>query len=625
MESSTLHEYSKLKGQLIVWLQSAAGLAAASDTVTGSDEHSWTVRELMLGLSNQVQDDKFKVAVVGEYSSGKSSLLNVLLRLQNPDSRKADGLLPTAITPTTAVITTLVYDETRSITITLDDGTTRRVSAEQLNSFLTEPTLRRRKFWWSSDAEENEYLAQRIRKVRVGCVSSFLGEGVELVDTPGIGSINEDHARITRDFTAEVDAALFLISVDPPMGEREMTFLQHIKTITDRCLFVQTKRDLGDRTENGQLVWQRREKEHRRRIGEVLGRTDFRLHCVSAYQAAQGLRRDDAQEFTDSGFGVLEGELQRFLVAERGVLRFAKWIKKSNFAINLIEDAILMQRQQLDAKMADTTAPIAEADDYIEWQAISQALIKSLASTADAAGKRLSEQKESFTNEVSREAQRELSLTSAEQLAKNPDRRLQVERSVVKSVQYHSSDLLTPIIDFAIVEAQQLLEETLGKEQLPKAFQQFSNVDFDWKSSSQGIDFSELVEVHTFIQETKRGGFGIVDFFLGSIKTEVTEYNLDKQRFTLMVEKAIEEAFRTVKSELKSTLKAIDGAVKSEMSRILSAARNAAEQQKHIQQQDAAECEKQLAYNQDQEKQVVEHRLKLNRISASIQPLNSDL
>ncbi len=177
-----------------------------------------TLKGVLSGLVRQLGADTFKVAVVGEYSSGKSSLLNVLLRLHTPEGKKTEGLLPTATMPTTAVITTLVYDPAQSIQITLDNKTTRTVSADQLNGFLTEPSLRRKKFWWSSNAEENEDLAARIRHVRIGCLSPLLGEGIELIDTPGIGSVNEDHGRITKEFTAEADAALFLVSTDPPDG-----------------------------------------------------------------------------------------------------------------------------------------------------------------------------------------------------------------------------------------------------------------------------------------------------------------------------------------------------------------------------------------------------------------------
>ena len=619
MKQSSFHEYREVKERLGQWLRLLADMPVAGEIATGAADDSLTVQGLLLGLSRQIQTDTFKVAVVGEYSSGKSSLLNVLLRVHNPDGRKTDGLLPTAITPTTAVITTLVYDETRRIEMTLDDGRTLQVNAEQLNGFLTEPTLRRKKFWWTSNEEENERIAKHIRQVRVGCVSPLLGEGVELVDTPGIGSINEDHARITKEFTAETDAALFLISVDPPMGEREMTFLQHIKTITDRCLFVQTKRDLGELTEGGKMVWQRREEEHRRRIEEVLNRRDFPFYCVSAYQAANGLRRNNDQEFADSGFRALEAELRNFLVAERGVPRIEAWIKRGKYALNSMESTLQVRQQQLDAKLADTTLPVAQADDYAQWKMIEKVLKKALDSNAQLAEEKLSKRKPEFTSEVLQEAHHALRMTTPEQLAKNPGHLLRVERAVVKAVQYHRDDLLTPIVDLAIIQTQEPLKEALGE--LPKAFQQFRNADFEWETSHLGVDLANIVESRTYIKETKRGGFGVVDFFCGPVKTEEIEHILDKEHFNAKVENAIGETYREVKSGMRSKLKEIDSAVEFEMGRIVNDAKRAADQQLRIQKQDSADCQRQSKENQRQINLLGEHTASLNQIVEAQQSL----
>jgi GTPase SAR1 family protein len=621
LELSALHRYRDVKQQIEHWLEAVAEIPQAAEIKISSDKAALSVQDQLRGVIKNVQDDTFKVAVVGEYSSGKSSLLNVLLRLYTPDGKRTDGLLPTAITPTTAVVTTLFYDQARSIEITLNDGEKRQVNSDQLNGFLTGPTLRRKKYPWSINTEENERIAEHIKHVRIGCVSPLLKEGVALIDTPGIGSINEDHARITREFTAEVDAALFLVSVDPPMGEREMTFLQHIKSITDRCLFIQTKRDLGERTEHGKLVWQRREQEHRRRIEEVLNRRDFPFYCVSAYQAAHGLRHKDEQEFTDSGFGALEAEIQRFLVAERGVPRIKTWLKRASNALNQIETARHVQQELLDAKLIESEASIAGAEDYAQWRKIRQAVQDSLSNNQKDASDHLADKKMEFTNEVMREAQRELSLTSAQQLAEDSDRRLQMERAIVRSVQYHSSDLLTPIIDFSMKNAQKVMEEALGRDNLPKIFQQFRNFGVDLQISTVSVDFNDLVETLKFTRETRRGGIGIVDFFLGPVKTEVTEHKLDKERFTAMVEKAIEETYREVKSEMLSTLNKIGRAASDEMDRIVTATKNAADQQRRIQQQSHAECQKQLQENQRQQRRYEQHRTELNKISSSVEDL----
>ena len=622
MEPSVLHEYREMKIQLANWAKYLADLPIGLEKTSISAEDALTTQDLLIGLVKQIQADTFKVVVVGEYSSGKSSLLNVLLRLHDPNSKKTEGLLPTAVTPTTAVITTLVYDQDQSIAITLDDGAVSKISPDQLNGFLTEPALRRKKFWWSSNAEENEHLAAHIRHVRIGCISPLLKEGVELIDTPGIGSVNESHARITKEFTVEADAALFLISVDPPMGEREMTFLQHIKSVTDRCLFIQTKRDFGDRYEDGELVWKRREKEHRRRIEEILRRSDYPFHCVSAYQAARALRYNDEQEFAESGFLALEAELQHFLVAERGVPRIEAWLKRGQAALNQLEVKLRVRREQLEAKLTDSSVPVAQAEDYEQWRIISKAVGKALAENRWEAEEKLLQKKAAFETEVTREALRELSLTSGKQLAENPDRRLKIERSVVRTIQYHSNDSLMPVLDYHIEKALDPFKEAVG-ENIPKAFEQYSDASFELGACDIDVDFADLVETRTYIRETKRGGLGIVDFFLGAVKTEITEHNIEKPRFTKMVEKAVEEAYRDVKSELHRMLKGIETAVDTEMKRIVNGAKTAADQQTLIQKQSRSECQSQLKENEHQMHLYEQSKADLAEITSAVKKLSA--
>lgn len=621
MDQSALHEYSQVKKELRLWFQSVAETPTAHEVRIGSDAGALTLHGMLSGLVRQVGQDTFKVAVVGEYSTGKSSLLNVLLRLHTSEGRKTEGLLPTAITPTTAVITTLVYDPAQSILLTLDDGTTRTVSADQLNGFLIEPTLRHKKFPWTTNAEENENLAKRIRHVRIGCLSPLLGDGVELIDTPGIGSVNEDHGRITKEFTAEADAALFLVSVDPPMGQREMTFLQHIKSITDRCLFIQTKRDFGERIEKGEPVWRRREAEHRRRIEEILERRDYPFYCVSAYQAAHGLRRGDAQEFENSGFAALEAELQRFLVAERGKPRLDAWIKRGRDIHSQIETTLRVEREQLEARLADSLMPVAAEEDYAQERAVREAMLKALAENLAQAQASFAKAKNPFREEVKREAQQELDLAKGKQLAEDPDRLLRMEQSVVRAIQDHSGDLLTPVFNKSICDAQQLIKEAFSND-VPKAFQQFHTGNFDGAEISSRVDFGELVDIHTYIRETKRGGWGVVDFFCGAVKTEVTDYNIDTKYFHATVERAIDSTYREAKSALLTALESINRAAAAESDRLVTAARNATDQQGRIQQQNRAECQKQFQENQKQIALQEQHGADLEKINLAVRRLD---
>jgi len=54
--------------------------------------------------------------------------------------------------------------------------------------------------------------------------------GVVLIDTPGIGSTFRHNTQATLNFLPQCDAALFLVSADPPLTEVEVEFLKEVRT-----------------------------------------------------------------------------------------------------------------------------------------------------------------------------------------------------------------------------------------------------------------------------------------------------------------------------------------------------------------------------------------------------------
>ena len=56
--------------------------------------------------SETILDEKFKIMVVGEFSSGKSTFLNALIK---------ENILPVAVRPTTATINLIKYSEKKNI------------------------------------------------------------------------------------------------------------------------------------------------------------------------------------------------------------------------------------------------------------------------------------------------------------------------------------------------------------------------------------------------------------------------------------------------------------------------------------------------------------------------------
>nr|MDQ6933570.1 dynamin family protein [Candidatus Eremiobacteraeota bacterium] len=146
--------------------------------------------------------ENFVLAVVGEFSSGKSFLLNALLgkiRLETVGStERIIGLLATDINPSTATITELRYGAEERANALYADGRQERIPLDQLSRFIAvgdeEGKLH--------DVINDERLAPA--RVVVYVDSPFLQRGFAVADTPGLASINPAHRRATLSFLPKV-------------------------------------------------------------------------------------------------------------------------------------------------------------------------------------------------------------------------------------------------------------------------------------------------------------------------------------------------------------------------------------------------------------------------------------
>lgn len=144
------------------------------------------VGELLAGL-----EGLFTIVVVGEFNTGKSSLINALfgerLRTEGP-------------VPVDDRISILRYRET--------------ASQKQL----------------SGSVVEQFYPVQFLRSIT-------------LVDTPGTNSLVQHHQEVTEDFIPRADLVLFVTSIDRPLSESERRFLEYIRNWGKKVVFVINKTD----------------------------------------------------------------------------------------------------------------------------------------------------------------------------------------------------------------------------------------------------------------------------------------------------------------------------------------------------------------------------------------------
>src|SRR5881227_948105 len=137
-------------------------------------------------------DELFLLVIVGEFNSGKSALINALLRTP---------VLEEGVTPTTAKITKVHYGEQN-----------RRIQLDQ-------------------ETVEQFYPADFLRNISI-------------VDTPGINAVVREHERMTKDFIPHSDLILLVTSSDRPFTQSERVFLEGIRSWDKKVMIVLNKADL---------------------------------------------------------------------------------------------------------------------------------------------------------------------------------------------------------------------------------------------------------------------------------------------------------------------------------------------------------------------------------------------
>ena len=171
-------------------------------------------------LLRRVSSGAFRVLVVGEAKRGKSTVVNALLQRE---------VLPTGVVPQTAVATTVAYGRPERVKVIYSSGRSEVVELGQLAQFVTE--------------DQNPGNVREVADVTVVLDHELLASGLELVDTPGTGSIYEHNTQAATDALAGADAALFVLTTDPPISASERAWLGRVRGSAVRVLCVLNKSD----------------------------------------------------------------------------------------------------------------------------------------------------------------------------------------------------------------------------------------------------------------------------------------------------------------------------------------------------------------------------------------------
>ena len=331
----------------------------ALDYITKENRTQAALQELQQDMEN----DFFTVVVLGEFKRGKSTFINALLQKE---------LLPTDVLPETATINALMYNDTPTVQVVMNDG--REDKGEATQEYL-------QKF----SARQEENLANNVKYIKIGYPSDILKNKLVIVDTPGVDDINESRSEVTYRFIPKANAVIFILDAKSPLKKTEKDFIDSklLPLGLDTILFAANKYDAVDEEEEEDYL-----EDLRVRLGTAfkIGEKEaqlkkIQLYPLSAKWALQGVLQNKSKLIAASGINeftealrdmVFNGKVEQNKIAHykrrlRDILdnlvrEYDNTRALKNADIDSLKDAVKQIRQMI-AEQADDKKLIAEYVD----------------------------------------------------------------------------------------------------------------------------------------------------------------------------------------------------------------------------------------------------------------------
>ncbi len=172
-------------------------------------------------LRGRLDAGDLRVLLVGEAKRGKSTLANALL---------GRPVMPTGVTPVTAVPTLVQHGSPERLEVRLTDGTLRSLPLAEVGKFVTQ--------------RHNPENIKGVDLVRVLVERGLPHERMVLVDSPGVGSVYQQNTQETEAALASMDLALLVLTADAPLSESEVGLLRKVEELSVEVLVILNKVDL---------------------------------------------------------------------------------------------------------------------------------------------------------------------------------------------------------------------------------------------------------------------------------------------------------------------------------------------------------------------------------------------
>lgn len=343
--TSQLSEFLEKRNELVALLQRQQAVLQILKMA------AW--QEKVHQLELRAAADNFKVLVMGEFKRGKSTFINALL---------GEEVLPSYATPCTAIINEVKWGERpRAVLHSLSTKNGQKQAPQEIpiNQIEEYVTIKDEQAGYGTPSimYENPY-----EKIELFWPLELCRNGVEIIDSPGL---NEDIERqkITLEYLATIDAAIFVIACDFPVATSEREAIDTVKQANHETVFFVCNRiNMIPKPEDRTRV-----KERCISILAPLTKQGAKhVFFVDALGALQGRLQHDETMIKQSNLPSLEEELKSFLSNDRGRVKLMRPAAGLKTAIREVRTAIPQQQQMLKMDLATLQERYTEAQQGLD-------------------------------------------------------------------------------------------------------------------------------------------------------------------------------------------------------------------------------------------------------------------
>jgi ribosome biogenesis GTPase A/predicted nuclease with TOPRIM domain len=292
-------------------------------------------------IQEQLRYGELSVAVVGEINRGKSTFLNALM---------GATIFPSRAMICTAGVTVLDHGETPRAEVHYRNG-----SSDDIDLSDTEPATALKAVVSRSNKD-----VQDINVTRVWYPNPFTGNGIVLVDTPGVNDPDHWREDITYSYLAEADAVIMLLDPMQPLSASEVEFLDTkiLERSIANLIFVVNKIDDVPTSERERAM---------QRIESMLAThvPNPTIYPVAAKPALDAKLSGRTSDLKGTGMPAFEAGLMDFLAKGRGGLLLRTKVQKGQQHLEHIEDTIRQRRGALDEEKGVVEDRLREAQDRL--------------------------------------------------------------------------------------------------------------------------------------------------------------------------------------------------------------------------------------------------------------------